>query len=127
MLGSLMTLAVGPFTTSPNSPRVSLPNPAAFCAGVRSSGNWASTRAATLISTFSITTPAGFVKRRMMGSRAYVANMGASSVCVYKILAPEENDRDTRATRFTAARMACGEDPEPGVVTRYGCVCVVCF
>lgn len=108
MLGSLMTLAVGPFTTSPNSPRVSLPNPAAFCAGVKSSGNWASTRAATLISTFSITTPAGFVKRRMMGSRAYVANMGASSVCVYKILAPpEEKDRDTR---FIAARM----------VTRYG-------
>ena len=80
MLGSLMTLAPGVLTISPSSSSVFLACLA--CAGVRRSGNWLRMRAATLMSIFSTTMPAGSVKRRIMGSSAYVASMGASSQCV---------------------------------------------
>lgn len=78
MLGSLMMLAVGCLTISPSSASVSRTR----CAGVRRSGNCAMMRAATEMSIFSTTIPAGSVKRRTMGSSAYVASIGASSVCV---------------------------------------------
>ena len=78
MLGSLITFAPGIFTISPSSARLSFTR----CAGVRRSGNWHRMRAATEMSIFSTEMPAGSVKRRMMGSSAYVASIGASSVCV---------------------------------------------
>ena len=43
-------------------------------------------REATEMSAASTATPAGSVKRLMIGSRAYVASAGASSVIVYRIL-----------------------------------------
>jgi replicative DNA helicase len=78
MFGSLITFAPGVLTISPSSPSVSRTR----CAGVRRSENCARMRAATEMSIFSTATPAGSVKRRMMGSSAYVASIGASSQCV---------------------------------------------
>ena len=78
MLGSLMTLAPGVLTISPSSPSVS----GTRCEGVSCSGNWARMRAATEMSIFSTSMPAERVKRLITGSSAYVASIGASSVCV---------------------------------------------
>ena len=49
-------------------------------------GDVTTCRDATEMSAASTATPAGSVKRLMIGSRAYVASAGASSVIVYRIL-----------------------------------------
>jgi len=78
MLGNLMMLVSGSSVSRPNSARVF----GTFCASVKYSGNSARMRAATEMSLFSISIPAGAVKVRMTGRKEHVASKGASSVSV---------------------------------------------
>jgi hypothetical protein len=78
MLGSLMMLASGSSVFLPSSVSVS----GTRCSGLKLSGNWPSTRAATEMSLVSTRTPAGAAKARITGRNATVNSSGASSVSV---------------------------------------------
>ena len=78
MFGSLMMLVSGIKVILPSSAKLS----GTFCSSVKYSGNSARIRAATEMSLFTTSTPAGAVKARMTGRNAQVANSGASSVSV---------------------------------------------
>ena len=81
MLGSLMTLAAGVLQSSPNL----LNSSSTRCVLSRLSGKFARTRPASEMSRSSQFTPALSVKALTIGSKEWVANMGASSVYVYTI------------------------------------------
>mmetsp|Transcript_19219 Transcript_19219/g.30623 ORF Transcript_19219/g.30623 Transcript_19219/m.30623 type:complete len:331 (+) Transcript_19219:1895-2887(+) len=83
-LGNLITFAAAVLHNSPSAARLS----GTLCSGLSLSGKSASTRAATEMSLFSTAMPYGSVKRLMIGRKAYVASIGASSVSVYTILCP---------------------------------------
>ena len=81
MLGSLMTLAAGVLQSSPSL----LNSSSTRCVLSRLSGKLARTRPASEMSRSSHWTPADSVKARTIGSKEWVASMGASSVYVYTI------------------------------------------
>ena len=78
MLGNLIMLVSGINVILPSVAKLS----GTFCSSVKYSGNAARMRAATEMSLFTISTPAGAVKVRMTGRNAKVAKSGASSVRV---------------------------------------------
>ncbi len=78
MLGSLMMLVSGSSVSRPSSARLS----GTFWASLRYSGNSPRMRAATEMSLAVTAMPAGAVKARTTGRKAWVASRGASSVRV---------------------------------------------